>query len=264
MKERIISSIIGAAVFLPIVYVGGHWFTWFVFILGVVGLYEMAKMRGIRMSNEIGLISVIAIGSVIVPERYFNNFLPITQASYIFYTCAMLLLVLTVYRHETFNFVDAATLLFASAYIGLGLRFLIEIRDEGLATFIYLLMVVWLTDIGAYFTGKTYGKTKLAPEISPNKTIEGSIGGVVIALMATTIYSQVIDLNLEFTNYLWIVTVFVSLAGQFGDLVESAYKRYFGVKDSGKFLPGHGGVLDRIDSTLFASTMFMLWFNLFN
>ncbi len=125
-------------------------------------------------------------------------------------------------------------------------------------------MVVWLTDIGAYFTGKTYGKTKLAPMVSPNKTIEGSIGGVVTALITTTIYSQVVDLNLEFTNYLWIVTIFVSLAGQFGDLVESAYKRYFGVKDSGKFLPGHGGVLDRIDSTLFASTMFMLWFNLFN
>jgi phosphatidate cytidylyltransferase len=114
----------------------------------------------------------------------------------------------------------------------------------------YALLLIWVTDSGAYFVGRAMGKNKLWPEISPNKTIEGAIGGVVFAVLFSWIYhyfTGVLD------NYLivTVMTIFLSVFGQIGDLVESALKRHYQVKDSGTILPGHGGILDRFDSLLF-------------
>lgn len=133
----------------------------------------------------------------------------------------------------------------------------------GLETILYLLVVVWSTDSGAYFVGRKFGSRPLAPEISPNKTVEGMIGGVLTALLVASIFIAIFQPALGAVNQVWILTIIVSLFGQFGDLVESAFKRYFNVKDSGKFLPGHGGMLDRFDSLIFASFIMMFWINLF-
>lgn len=110
--------------------------------------------------------------------------------------------------------------------------------------------MIWSTDSGAYFVGKSLGKRKLWPEISPNKTVEGFVGGIVIALVLSTIFQLVANLPIPYF-YLLLITLFLSVFGQIGDLVESALKRHYDVKDSGKILPGHGGVLDRFDSFLF-------------
>lgn len=101
-----------------------------------------------------------------------------------------------------------------------------------------------------YFVGKSLGKRKLWPEISPNKTVEGFAGGIVIALVLATIFQLVAQLPIPYI-YLLLITLFLSVFGQLGDLVESALKRHYDVKDSGKILPGHGGILDRFDSFLF-------------
>ena len=109
-------------------------------------------------------------------------------------------------------------------------------------------MVIWSTDTGAYFAGRLWGKNKLAPVISPKKTKEGAVGGILTSLLAAVIYNwffPIFQLPLLLSS-----SLLISIFGQIGDLVESAFKRIAGVKDSGKIIPGHGGILDRFDSTI--------------
>ncbi len=125
------------------------------------------------------------------------------------------------------------------------------IPTNGLDIIIWLLSVVWATDIGAYFVGKKIGKTPLAPQISPNKTREGALGGLVTALVVGFIVSQVLGAT-SFAGAIFL-SIVLSIAAQIGDLFESWVKRKVGVKDSGNLIPGHGGILDRVDSVLLAS-----------
>jgi len=133
------------------------------------------------------------------------------------------------------------------------LFFLIIYEDYGIQAMFWLLVTVALTDIGAFFTGKAIGRTKFS-DTSPNKTIEGVIGGVLVATLIGTYTGLFIA---PFWTAL-IVTFVTSLASVFGDLFESYLKREAGVKDSGDLLPGHGGILDRIDGYLFGAPMMIL------
>ena len=132
----------------------------------------------------------------------------------------------------------------------LAFTFLWKPVQAGLVYIFYSLFMIWATDSGAYFIGKAMGKTKLWPDISPNKTVEGSIGGIVCAMIVAALFVFLTDIDATLWSLLGI-TLFLSAFGQLGDLVESALKRHFNVKDSGKLLPGHGGILDRFDSLLF-------------
>lgn len=121
--------------------------------------------------------------------------------------------------------------------------------------------MIWATDSGAYFIGKTMGKKKLWPDISPNKTVEGSIGGVICAIIVGVLFALFTDIHAAIVTIIGITAV-LSVFGQIGDLVQSAFKRHFNVKDSGNILPGHGGILDRFDSLLFVLPLlhfFHLW-----
>lgn len=156
----------------------------------------------------------------------------------------------TVLSKNRFSFMDAAFCLMSVAYVGIGFMFFYETRSEGLHYILYAFLIVWLTDTGAYLFGKMMGKHKLWPVISPNKTIEGFIGGLFCSLIVPLAMLYFVDFNMN----VWIllgVTLILSLFGQLGDLVESGFKRHFGVKDSGRILPGHGGILDRFDSFMF-------------
>jgi phosphatidate cytidylyltransferase len=131
-------------------------------------------------------------------------------------------------------------------------------RLQGPDWLLFGLMLVWVADIGAYFSGKNFGRHKLAPHISPGKTREGLYG----AAAAVTLYSLAgawyFDLGPEASVLMLLLMLLLSLVSVAGDLFESLLKREFGVKDSGAILPGHGGVLDRIDSVLAAMPLFML------
>ena len=124
---------------------------------------------------------------------------------------------------------------------------LLWIRDrsgsEGLSLLLWVFIVTWSTDIGAYFAGRRFGKRKLAPSISPNKTVEGLWGGVAAAFLFGAAWTWATGLNLA----LIVLAPLFALAAQGGDLFESHLKRQAGVKDSGNWLPGHGGILDRLD-----------------
>jgi phosphatidate cytidylyltransferase len=156
--------------------------------------------------------------------------------------------------------VKRAELAFGLPYVGLTLLALSWLRNSaeaGLHLVLFVILVIWATDIGAFFAGRTFGGPRLAPRISPNKTWSGFAGGLVLAGMAGLAWAVATQGAAGFANAV-LIAVVLSVAGQGGDLFESAAKRRFGVKDSGNLIPGHGGMLDRIDALLVAAPLFAL------
>ncbi|WP_066288941.1 phosphatidate cytidylyltransferase [Bacillus sp. FJAT-29937] len=251
MKQRIISAIIFGAIFLPLTIFGGFPFIILAYLLASIALYEVLKMRNIKLFSIPGLLSLLLLWVMLLPKQFQNAFEPLSYSKIEFVLLAVLLfLTYTVTTKNRFNFDDVAYSILAVLYVGIGFYFFIETRESGLVYIFYSLFIIWATDSGAYFIGRAIGKNKLWPEISPNKTIEGSIGGVVCALIVAALFILFSDINASFLQ-LSIITIVLSIFGQIGDLVESALKRHYDVKDSGNIMPGHGGILDRFDSLLF-------------
>lgn len=134
---------------------------------------------------------------------------------------------------------------------------------HGAQLLMFLFLMVWSADVGAYFVGKAIGKNKLMPNVSPGKTFEGFIGGVVFACLLVAIAAYNLDWASEQIITVLLVTVLITTVSVLGDLNESMFKRQAGVKDSGSILPGHGGILDRIDSLTATAPVFAVCFVLF-
>jgi phosphatidate cytidylyltransferase len=251
MKQRIVTAIIAAAVFLPIVIYGGLPFIFLTYLMASVGLYELLKMRNIRLFTLPGILSLALLWIFLLPNEFQHvisnlNYTKIELA----FIVVLLFLTYTVATKNKFTFEDVGFSVIGTIYVGIGFFYFMETRDAGRVYIFYSLFMIWATDSGAYFIGKALGKRKLWPEISPNKTIEGSIGGVVCAVIVAILFSIFTDIDVSLIPLL-LITIVLSIFGQIGDLVESALKRHFNVKDSGRILPGHGGILDRFDSLLF-------------
>ncbi|MEK3978046.1 phosphatidate cytidylyltransferase [Psychrobacillus sp. FSL K6-2836] len=252
MKQRIITGAIALALFLPIVLLGGPVFTILVYIIAAVGLHEMLRMKGIKLFSFASVISFLLLFLLLLPSSFAEEVLPYTGHTKLewLFVGVFLVLIYTVLVKNRFTFDDAAFLILSTLYVGIGFYYFIETRNEGLAYVIFALLIVWTTDSGAYFTGRKIGKRKLWPEISPNKTVEGFVGGIIWALITAFIIQWISPLTSSMLVLIGI-TIAASIFGQLGDLVESAIKRHYNVKDSGNLLPGHGGILDRFDSILF-------------
>lgn len=132
----------------------------------------------------------------------------------------------------------------------------------GAQLIMFLFLMVWSADIGAYFVGKAFGKNKLMPNVSPGKTMEGFIGGVIVACVLVIIAGLSMDWDLEQFYLVLPITVLITTVSVLGDLNESMFKRQAGIKDSGSILPGHGGILDRIDSLTATAPIFALCYAL--
>ena len=153
---------------------------------------------------------------------------------------------------------DALYLVGSLLFINIAFNLILVVRNYSLNYLIYLLLITVITDTFALITGMYIGKNKLAPTISPNKTIEGFIGGVLMGtFVATTFYYTVIDPGISLA-ILILTTLFLAVVGQLGDLVFSSIKRTFNVKDFSNLIPGHGGILDRLDSLIFVILAFIL------
>lgn len=130
---------------------------------------------------------------------------------------------------------------------------------------ISIFILIWTNDSFAYIVGKSIGKTKLFERISPKKTVEGFVGGVVFAVLASYLIAKYYIQIAESNTYIWIIiALIVGVFGTIGDLIESKFKRIATVKDSGKIMPGHGGVLDRLDSVIFVAPIIFLFYQILN
>lgn len=247
MLTRIVTGIIAGAFFLLILFLGSIPLTLLMTIIAVIAYLEWMAMKRISRGSAISIIGVLAIISLFLGTSFFS----LNPVS-ILWLAIIVLLMQSVFRRQQANINDVAYVFLAVFYTGYGFWLLIQAREESFLLVLFILISIWLTDSGAYFIGKKFGKRKLAPNISPNKTTEGFIGGVLTAVVGAYLLTLIagespIDNILTTIGTAMIISVF----GQLGDLVESAMKRYLDVKDSGRILPGHGGLLDRFDSLLF-------------
>ncbi|QBP17951.1 phosphatidate cytidylyltransferase [Acetilactobacillus jinshanensis] len=251
MKKRLITAIVALLIFIPLVIYGGSPLTFLAYFLGLTATVEILIMdKRILVSPE-AIIAYIAVIILITPDRWFSSLPSFLNQTFLFYVMVMLLLLRMVFTKNLFSFSDAGVIAVTALYIGMGFHYFLNARIDGIDTIFYALFIVWSTDTGAYLIGKKFGTHRLAPHISPHKTWEGSFGGSILAMIVGTIWLYYFPVHAYGFVTMFIITIFLSIVSQFGDLVESAIKRHYGVKDSGKILPGHGGILDRFDSLLF-------------
>lgn len=254
MKTRIITAVVALAIFIPLIVYGGWPLTIAAVALGIVAMSEVLVMKKMFVISFEAIVSYLGVALLILPDNWLD-FLPSVATRWFgFYLLVALLLLHTVIRRQRFTFDDAGVLTLAMLYIGMGFHFFVVARSVNFQTLLYGMLIVWITDSGAYLIGRKLGKNKLAPRISPNKTWEGSVGGTVAATIILAIYLYFFPVGDGLVTMI-ILTLILSIMGQLGDLVESSLKRYYGVKDSGKILPGHGGILDRFDSMLLVMPM---------
>ena len=261
MKARIISAILMILLLVPVLITGGKVFAAIMMILACGGLYELIHIRETRKKFPF-LIKVFAY--IMVVFFSLNNFDSIEFLYEVNYkTMALIIflfLVPTVFINDNkkYNLNDALFLIGSVLFVGLSFNLLIITRNFNISYIIYLLLITIFTDTFALFTGMMIGKKKLAPSISPKKTVEGAIGGSLMGtFVATAFYVTVINVNSSLV-FVTLITLGLTICGQIGDLVFSAIKRYYGEKDFSNLIPGHGGILDRLDSLIFVVLAFIL------
>ena len=261
--KRIISAIIMIIVFVPLLITGGKPFAVLLSLLAILGLYELLHMRETKKKFPF-LMKVFAY--VLVLFFSLNNFTSIDFTYNIDYRVmsfiifVFLLPMVFINNSKKYNINDALFLIGSTLFIGLSFNLLIITRNYDILYIVYLLIITILTDTFALFTGRLIGKHKMAPIISPNKTYEGFIGGMIAGVVTAVVFYHVaINPSLPLA-ILILITIALSVVGQLGDLVFSAIKRYYGEKDFSDLIPGHGGILDRFDSLIFvvlASILFL-------
>ena len=219
-------------------------------------MYELTKVFNLKEKRILTTVNFI-FATIFMALSYIETApaLKILAPAVVFYI--MVLLTIAVIDNERVKFSDVTTSVFLVFYAVALLVHLTYLRkmENGLALLVLALLGAYATDTGAYFTGLTLGKHKLIEKISPNKTVEGAIGGVLLTVVIFVIYGLVMK-NLGHTVnflYLLILSVLCAVTAQLGDLSASLMKRSFQVKDFGNIIPGHGGMVDRLDSLMFVA-----------
>ena len=265
MLQRILTGAVALIVFIPVLFLSSTIvFNVVIGLLSFVGVYEMLRCTG-HLSHW--FLSVPALmysiaGPLLARTRFSTSYGLLFSITLVF---MFLLLFVHVFESERINTSDISTVFMTTVYITVAFTSIIKLRDvSGIGGYIYLYIVIgaWVTDTFAYFCGRFFGKHKLIPKVSPKKTVEGAIGGVIFCALAYVLYSLILEKSYGLApNYLqiFLIGAVISVVSQLGDLAASAIKRNYGIKDFGSLFPGHGGVLDRFDSILAVTpVLFML------
>lgn len=265
MKTRTITAIIALFLAIPFLILGGTPFLLFVEVIAILGLKEFLDIR--KTKKNIPLFIEFLAYLMLTFFLFSKGESTTLTYSLDFRLLAGLFLsfllpVVLYHDKEVYNVVDAFYLIGGVFFLGSSFYLCLLIRSRNLSLFIYLLLVSILTDTYAYFTGRLIGSHKLLESVSPNKTLEGLLGGTFFGtFIPAYYYFIVIGSNISFPT-IFLITLFLSLVGQFGDLFFSSMKRYYGKKDFSNLLPGHGGVLDRFDSIIFILLGFAFFMNI--
>lgn len=251
MKTRIITGAALVVVLAAMLLTPPVVLTAAIILISIIGLYEFYKATGMwdkKCVCTVGLLAAVAMPFLhsYVNPRYYMLML---------YGFMFLLFLSMLIKHKTVSVTDAAMVIFSVVYVPYFLTNLLYIREMNCGNVLIWLPFVgaFLTDTCAYFAGVFLGKHKLCPNISPKKTIEGSLGGILGCMGACMLYGLILEkawaLDVNYLN-LAILGIIMAIVSQIGDLSASIIKRKFGIKDYGKLFPGHGGILDRLDSVI--------------
>lgn len=254
MKKRIIGIILMCIVFIPITHYGGSIFRFTTAVLGMLGLKELLDFKETKKKIPVFVkfLSFICTSFIILSSFNVNNFSLYLDYRVISIIFIVFLVPLIIYSDiNKYNITDAIYILGMVLLIGFVFNLIIFVREYDLKRFIYLLAISIATDSFAYVGGSLSGREKLCPKISPKKSIVGLVVGVLLATaVASTVYFVYINDEINIPMLI-LVTSFLSIISQLGDLVFSSIKRYFNRKDFSNLILGHGGVLDRFDGFVF-------------
>jgi len=273
LKKRIITSLWFVPLLVIVVWFGGEpGFTALMVIFGILAALEFYRMVAMSKAPPLTYFGLIwtalfilsrnsELLAILEPRFNLSLVTPLLLASAV----VLSLIGLLSRRQKEGAFTSWAWTIAGILYVGWLLSHLVALRglDAGRNWVFFALFTTWASDTTAFFIGRKLGRHKLAPNISPGKTWEGATGGILGAIIVSILFFTATPFHLPLTYWQAIpLSILVSIFGQVGDLVESLLKRNMGVKDSGKLLPGHGGVLDRMDSIIFAGIVvyyYVIW-----
>ena len=250
LRQRFFTACILFLVVLGILfYAPSSWFIVLVWLLCLVGIYELTAMYKFDKINQIGLMVVLTLLAFLlyfVPRDINVELQVISLITWCVIAPIILIIQPKYFSHLSISIL--ATIIFVPAFYALVTLY----NLLGSWYLLSIMFIAWISDTGAYFIGKKYGRHKFAPKISPNKSVEGALGGIFFVLIYLICLKT---LGYNVFGYTWIsiikCSLILTIVGIVGDLFESCLKRGANVKDSGMILPGHGGIFDRVDS-LFA------------
>lgn len=250
---RVASGIVMSLILIAVFVLGSYVLWAFLMLLSLVGLWELYRALGMKFNflTIIGYLTVIAHYLFILFGLYDKLFL-------VYAASMVLILAGFVFTYPKYSLAQMFVSFFGVVYVGVCLSFIYLLRMEESGDFLVWLIVFssWGCDIFAYLFGNLFGKHQLVPKLSPHKSVEGAIGGVVGAMGLSAIYGAIIrsylSINLAPLKFA-LIALFGSIASQIGDLAASAIKRKVNIKDYSHIIPGHGGILDRFDSMIIVS-----------
>jgi len=269
LKTRVLSGIVLAIMLLVIVISGQVVFGVAIFLLALIGINEFyssvttAGYKPVRILGYLSCLSILLIGMQ-GSIKYIDDFITfIKSGNYLSITIFLIIVILCtciIFLNKSYNLLDIALTVFGVLYVVYLFSFVVLTRNMNNGVYLIWLIFIgaFITDTSAYFTGVLIGKTKILPVISPKKSLEGSIGGVLGCILISTLYGAIlnnynlIDTKIPIYHFI-ILGLLCGVISQIGDWTASAIKRYVKVKDYGRLIPGHGGVLDRFDSILFVA-----------
>jgi len=258
-RKRVITALWGIPLLIVAIWFNEPlpWFTVFAAVWGLLAVFELYRMMAVSRILPLACFGLIwTLLFILRPQFDFSVPLLLTSA-------VVLSLVLLVFGPKKEGaFTAWAWAMAGVLYIGWLLSYLVALRlDAGRAWVFLALFATFGSDTAAFFVGRALGRHRLAPRISPAKTWEGAIAGLLGAIIISLLFTLPTPLQLPLSyGQAVLLGILVSIFGQIGDLVESLLKRHTGVKESGSMMPGHGGVLDRMDSVVFAGVVVYLYY----
>lgn len=250
MKTRIITALVLIPILVLVLVSNNFIISLAVALVSLMGLFEFYKATGIIQKKALcGVGFLLGAGTVL------RFYIPVELYMPLFFVMLMLIFVVMLKDHKSVSVSDSALVLFGVLYVPFLLSTLTSLaRLQGGLLFLWMVFIgAFATDTFAYFSGYFFGKHKLCPEISPKKTIEGSVGGTLGCVVLLIVYGIFLEKQFgQSINYikLAILGILIAAVSQIGDLTASIIKRKYGVKDYGSLFPGHGGILDRLDSII--------------